>query len=68
MNTSDRAGEEQPEAGVKFCGRSFVPIIKFDHRVGYRTDTFLLQAVVFSSALDARRIFGDREFGNAAQM
>jgi hypothetical protein len=28
LDTSDRAGEEQPEAGIKFCGRSFVPIIR----------------------------------------
>jgi hypothetical protein len=26
LDTSDRAGEEQPEAGIKFCGRSFVPL------------------------------------------
>src|SRR5882762_10442004 len=46
LDTSGRRGRARPEAGIKFCGRSFVPIIKFNHRVGYRTDNFFLSAVV----------------------
>ncbi len=66
LDISGRRGNQRPEAGIKFCGRSFVPVIKFDLQSRLpRRQISLAGRGVFSSPHATRQIFGDCEFGSA---